>query len=42
MTTPITGMFANLANGSTFTIGSNAFQACYQGHDKLYATARHG
>jgi hypothetical protein len=26
-------MFADLADGSTFTFGSNAFQAPYQGGD---------
>ncbi len=32
-TTPINGAFANLADGSTFTIGSNTFQANYEGGD---------
>ena len=31
--TPIAGTFANLADGSTFTAGSNVFQADYQGGD---------
>ncbi len=31
--TPIAGSFANLADGSTITIGSNAFQANYAGGD---------
>jgi len=28
---PITGTFSNLADGSTFTVGSNTFQANYEG-----------
>lgn len=28
--TPIAGTFSNLADGSTFTIGSNTFQASYE------------
>lgn len=32
-TTPITGTFANLADGSTFAVGSNTFQASYEGGD---------
>ncbi len=31
--TPIAGTFANLADGSTFTIGSNTLQASYEGGD---------
>lgn len=31
--TPIGGTFANLADGSTITVGSNTFQADYQGGD---------
>src|SRR4030095_8114536 len=31
--TPIAGTFGNLADGSTFTIGSNTYQADYQGGD---------
>ena len=31
--TPITGTFSNLADGSTFTVGSNTFQVSYQGGD---------
>ncbi len=31
--TPIAGTFANLADGSTFTFGSNTFQASYEGGD---------
>lgn len=31
--TPIAGTFANLADGSTFTVGSNTFQASYEGGD---------
>jgi hypothetical protein len=31
--TPIAGTFANLADGSTITIGSNTFQAGYEGGD---------
>ena len=31
--TPISGTFANLANGSTFTVGNNTFQASYEGGD---------
>ena len=31
--TPIAGTFANLADGSTFTFGSNTFQANYEGGD---------
>jgi len=31
--TSIAGTFANLADGSTFTIGSNTFQASYEGGD---------
>ena len=30
----ITGTFSNLANGSTMTVGSNTFQANYEGGDK--------
>ena len=32
-TTPISGAFANLADGATITIGSNTFQADYEGGD---------
>jgi autotransporter-associated beta strand protein len=32
-TTPITGTFANIPDGSTVTVGSNTFQADYQGGD---------
>jgi autotransporter-associated beta strand protein len=32
-TTPITGMFANLPDGSTFTVGNNTFQVSYEGGD---------
>jgi autotransporter-associated beta strand protein len=32
-TTPIAGAFANLADGSTLTIGGNTFQADYEGGD---------
>ena len=31
--TPISGTFANLPDGSTFTIGPNTFQASYEGGD---------
>ena len=31
--TAIAGVFSNLLNGSTFTAGSNTFQANYQGGD---------
>lgn len=31
--TPIAGTFANLPDGSTFTAGSNMFQASYEGGD---------
>ena len=31
--TPIAGTFSNLADGSTFTVGSNTFQASYEGGD---------
>ena len=31
--TPIAGTFANLADGSTLTVGNNTFQADYQGGD---------
>jgi hypothetical protein len=31
--TSIGGAFANLADGSTFTIGNNTFQASYSGGD---------
>jgi autotransporter-associated beta strand protein len=31
--TPITGMFANLPDGSTFTVGNNTFQVSYEGGD---------
>ena len=31
--TPIAGTFANLADGSTFSAGSNVFQASYEGGD---------
>ncbi len=30
---PINGTFANLPNGSTFTVGRNTFQVDYQGGD---------
>jgi hypothetical protein len=30
---PITGTFANLADGSTITMGANTFQATYEGGD---------
>jgi hypothetical protein len=30
---PITGTFANLADGETIKIGSNTFQANYEGGD---------
>jgi len=30
---PISGTFFNLADGSTFTVGSNTFQATYEGGD---------
>jgi autotransporter-associated beta strand protein len=32
-TTPISGTFSNLADGATVTVGSNTFQADYQGGD---------
>jgi hypothetical protein len=32
-TTSISGTFSNLADGSTVTVGSNTFQADYQGGD---------
>jgi len=32
-TTPIAGTFSNLADGSTITVGSNNFQANYEGGD---------
>jgi hypothetical protein len=32
-TTPISGTFANLADGSTITVGTNALQASYEGGD---------
>jgi autotransporter-associated beta strand protein len=32
-TTPIAGTFSNLADGSTFTLGSNTFQVSYEGGD---------
>ena len=32
-TTPIVGTFANLADGSTIIVGSNIFQADYEGGD---------
>ena len=32
-TTTITGTFANLGDGSTITVGSNTFQADYEGGD---------
>jgi len=31
--TPISGVFANLADGGTVTVGNNAFQANYEGGD---------
>jgi hypothetical protein len=31
--TPITGIFANLPDGSTFTVGNNTFQVSYEGGD---------
>jgi len=31
--TPIAGTFANMPDGSTFTVGSNTFQANYEGGD---------
>jgi fibronectin-binding autotransporter adhesin len=31
--TPISGVFANLADGSTFTVGNNTFQVSYEGGD---------
>jgi hypothetical protein len=31
--TPITGIFSNLADGSSVTVGSNTFRADYQGGD---------
>ena len=31
--TPIVGTFANLPDGSTFTVGTNTFQANYEGSD---------
>ena len=31
--TPINGAFANLPDGSTFTVGSNTYQASYEGGD---------
>ena len=31
--TPISGTFVNLADGSIFTVGSNTFQASYEGGD---------
>jgi hypothetical protein len=31
--TPIAGVFANLPDGSTMTVGSNTFQANYEGGD---------
>jgi hypothetical protein len=31
--TPISGSFSNLADGATITIGSNTFQASYEGGD---------
>ena len=31
--TPIAGTFANLADGSMFTVGDNTFQASYEGGD---------
>ena len=30
---PISGTFANLADGATITVGSNTFQANYEGGD---------
>ena len=32
-TTPISGTFANLADGSTFIAGNNTFQVSYEGGD---------
>ena len=32
-TTPIAGTFSNLADGSTFTVGSNTYQVSYEGGD---------
>src|SRR5205807_10526477 len=31
--TPINGAFANLPDGSTFTVGSNTYQVSYEGGD---------
>jgi hypothetical protein len=31
--TPITGTFSNLPDGGTITVGSNTFQANYEGGD---------
>jgi hypothetical protein len=31
--TQINGTFANLPDGSTFTVGNNTFQASYEGGD---------
>jgi hypothetical protein len=31
--TPTAGTFANLADGSTFTVNGNTFQASYEGGD---------
>jgi hypothetical protein len=31
--TPISGTFANLPDGSTFTVGNNDFQVDYEGGD---------
>jgi hypothetical protein len=31
--TPISGTFANLPDGATFTVGPNAYQASYEGGD---------
>lgn len=31
--TPVSGTFANLPDGSTFTVGSNTYQASYEGGD---------
>ena len=31
--TPISGTFANLPDGSTFTVNGNTFQASYEGGD---------
>ena len=31
--TPIAGTFSNLADGSTFTVGSNTYRADYEGGD---------